>query len=321
MRRAWVAAVCSSALVLVTACAPSGPPKTALSQDDFGGIRFISAANLVRQQPLQPRRFESGPPQEITGDLRFPSEAGRVPAVILLHGCGGLNPLPPREARWASLLRSWGYATFLLDSFSERGLSEVCTTPALSQVQRVPDVYGALHLLATHPRIDPEHIFVLGWSHGAGVALESATEWAVRTFGRVDGPRLRAAIAFYPGCNYETPERNRIALPIRIHSGELDDSTLAAPCVRYTEMLAAAGADAEIIVYPGAQHGFDWPRAPGGSPHALNFGNCLIREASIVGPISLQRGCERRGWSHGYSAGATAEAERRVRDQLHQLRR
>jgi dienelactone hydrolase len=230
--------------------------------------------------------------------------------------------VPPREARWASLLRGWGYATLLLDSFSERGLAEVCTTPSqLNQVQRVPDVYGALRVLATHPRIDPDRIFVMGWSHGGGVALEAATTWAARTFGAASGPRLRGAIAFYPACNITAPERREVGVPVRIHAGELDDGTLAAPCVRYVNALREGGADAEVTVHQGAQHAFDWPQQAGTLRTGLNLGACEISEASILGPVTVPRGCERRGWSFGYSPRATAAAEAAVREQLAALGR
>lgn len=233
---------------------PIRPPVSSLASGEAGSVRFVTATNLVRQQPLSPRRFERGPEQIVSGDLRLPAGNERVPAVILLHGCGGLNPLPPREARWASLLRGQDYATLLLDSFSERGIAEVCTTPSqLNQVQRVPDVYGALRVLATHPRVDPERIFVMGWSHGGGVALEAATAWAARTFGEQGGPRLRGAVAFYPNCNIDAPERREVSVPVRVHAGEQDDATLAEPCVRYVASLRQRGADAEIMVHSGAQ--------------------------------------------------------------------
>jgi hypothetical protein len=52
----------------------------------------------------------------IWGDLELPAaRVERSPAVVLIHGSGGVSP---REDRWAEELRQAGVATFLLDSFS-----------------------------------------------------------------------------------------------------------------------------------------------------------------------------------------------------------
>ena len=83
------------------------------------------------------------------------------------------------EPNWGPVLRSWGYATFVLDSFRRRGLAEVCTNgPALVPLQRVPDAYGALRLLAAHPAIDPERIALMGFSHGGALTMLASTAWA-----------------------------------------------------------------------------------------------------------------------------------------------
>src|SRR5512140_1480438 len=61
----------------------------------------------------------------LTGRLKNPGGVGPFPAVVLLHGCGGISQR--RDHRWAERLTGWGYVTLQVDSFGLRGLSSVCT--------------------------------------------------------------------------------------------------------------------------------------------------------------------------------------------------
>ena len=56
----------------------------------------------------------------LTGRLNKPDGEGPFPAIVLLHGCGGIQP--KRDHRWAERLSGWGYVTLQVDSFWPRGL-------------------------------------------------------------------------------------------------------------------------------------------------------------------------------------------------------
>src|SRR4029453_6097833 len=56
----------------------------------------------------------------VWGDLELPpGRLERGPAVVLVHGSGGIGA---REDRWAEELRQAGVATFVIDSFTGRGI-------------------------------------------------------------------------------------------------------------------------------------------------------------------------------------------------------
>src|SRR5271154_6030415 len=57
------------------------------------------------------------------GTLTLPKGTPPFPAVILMHGCGGMTQ---NMNVWAQRLRSWGYAALILDSFAPRGIENVC---------------------------------------------------------------------------------------------------------------------------------------------------------------------------------------------------
>ncbi len=299
-------------------CAPAvSDLKPALSATDSGGLWFASAGSLVRSG----LRLVPGDPVVISGDLDFPSGAGPFPAVILAHGCGGISNA---ETGWAPVLRQWGYATFIVDSFRGRGLTEVCTSAAtLTGVQRIPDVYGALRILATHPRIDARRVALMGFSHGGILTLGAATVWAKDAYAAAGQPGFRAFVAFYPSCNVVYPERERVSAPLRIHSGELDDWTPAGPCIELTQLLKAAGQDMTITVYAGSHHGFDAiGRGYVRLPNVESGAACSLRAASILGPLlslSELRSCRRKGATIAWNPDATEQARRNVRAQLAEL--
>jgi dienelactone hydrolase len=59
----------------------------------------------------------------------------------------------------------------------------------------IGDTYRALELLATHPRIDPARIGVMGFSKGGGVALYAAMTRFQRRHGPA-GAKFAHHIAF-----------------------------------------------------------------------------------------------------------------------------
>ena len=309
-------------LTLVALCAGCAPAlkdlKPALSPADSGRLWFASAGSLARSATAS--GFVIADPIVISGDLQFPPGAGPFPAVVLAHGCGGVGNA---ESGWAPALREWGYATFIVDSLSGRGLREVCTSAAvLTGTQRIPDAYGALRILATHPRIDASRVALMGFSHGGILTMGASTTWAKEAFAPSGRPAFRAFLAFYPYCNTVYPERDRISGPVRIHAGELDDWTPAAPCVRLAQQLKASGQDAVATVYAGAHHSFDNYVALLYLPNVDSGADCAFQIPSILGPFppaSEVRKCVRKGATIGRSPEATELARRNVRAQLAEL--
>ena len=257
----------------------------------------------------------------LTGEKEI--RAGPFPVVILMHGCSGL----PSAAvgGWAPELRGWGYATFVVDSFGGRGLREVCTDSLrLTANHRIADAYGALRILATHPRLAGERAALMGFSHGGIATLAAGSEWARRTYAVPAGVGFRGFLPFYPYCNAEVPETAwGVAAPVRIHIGALDDWTPARTCEALVAKGRAAGFDMDITVYPDALHSFD---SVGTRSQYLssveNAADCTPKLGSMRGPILNLfelRGCIRRGATIGWSPEATRAARTNVRTQLARL--
>jgi dienelactone hydrolase len=203
-------------------------------------------------------------PAQIQGVLLRPEGDGPFPAIAMLHGCSGLRTergaIRTKPRFWAEHFRDLGYATLLVDSFTTRGIDEVCTgRHLLSPVrERADDARGALCYLQSRSDVRADRIGLLGWSNGAAAALSVV-------FDRGTAERdFRAAVAFYPNCtrNYPGGPDFRPYAPLYLLVGALDDWTPAAPCVALVERARARGAPVDIKVYPDAHHSFDEPGTP-----------------------------------------------------------
>ena len=319
MRR--LVAVSLLAALATGSCAPAlQDARTRLTAEDRGRIAFATPDTLARGDG----RLVPAGPVALTGELTLPAGPGPFAAVVLMHGCGGLGNA---EGGWVEPLTRAGYATFVVDSLTGRGLKEVCAdSRALLSLQRMPDAYGALRILATHPRLEAGRIALTGFSHGGGATLGASTRWAHDRYAAQAGAAFKVFLPFYPAnCSTVYPERLSIAAPLRIHVGELDDWTPAEPCRELVEALRTSGQDAEITLYAGAHHSFDnVGRRVVWLPNVDSAAGCRIEAVSILGPVrdaSAARGCLHKGATLGWSPAATEQARRNVLEQLGRLLR
>jgi dienelactone hydrolase len=248
------------------------------------------------------------------GELRLPIGAPpKVPAVVLVHGSGGVGA---GVDAWARVLNEAGIAAFILDSFSGRGIvSTVEDQDQLNSLAMMVDAYRALDVLAAHPRIRADRIAVMGFSKGAVASVFSAVERFRTTYGSTN--RFAAHIGLYTPCNARFNADTKVSgAPTRLYHGIADDYVSSVPCRDYVAELKAAGADVTLAEYAGAQHAFDNPASPPlfNVPKAQSTRNCRLKEGpdgttvnALTGaPYSLKTdSCVAIGAHVGYSAEAT----------------
>ncbi|HXF55200.1 MAG TPA: dienelactone hydrolase family protein [Hyphomicrobiaceae bacterium] len=207
--------------------------------------------------------FASAQGIEITGYYLRPKGHGRFPAVIGMHGCGGLfgsdrNRLSPNRMDWALRFLNAGYVVLFPDTYGPRGFRSVCEIKSSEQTVRladhVGDLVGAVAWLSGQSFVDKDRIALVGWGMG-GSAVLRILDPGFPLHQSVD---LKAAIAFYPRC--EPVERGPNYAPRlspTILMGAADEWVSPQSC-----NALAMRWGSPIVLYPGAYHNFDVPNVP-----------------------------------------------------------
>ena len=215
-----------------------------------GGVVTRSApfTNLTPDAPLT-----------IPATLVRPRGEGPFPAIVQLHGCGGLEEQSYRWARWFA---DHGYVALVVDSFGPRRVKGDCKTgpdePPITA--RLDDAFGALRYLQSLPYVIPDRVASIGWSQGGVYAMSvingPSIERAEARGVAVPAVGFAAGIGVYPGgCSSLITQQ--VVRPLLVLIGGADDWTPAAKCVEMVDAMKSRGADATVVVYPGAYHYFD----------------------------------------------------------------
>ncbi|MFM7312625.1 MAG: dienelactone hydrolase family protein, partial [Cyanobium sp.] len=141
-------------------------------------------------------RIAEAPPVSLGASLRLPAEVCEpLPAVLLLHGSGGLGS---SVLGWQEELAAQGLATFAPDCFSGRGIRRTVEDQGvLPQLAMALDALRALEWLRRDPRLDPQRIAVIGFSRG-GLAALLAGQRRLQRLAGLQGEGFAAVVAFYP---------------------------------------------------------------------------------------------------------------------------
>src|SRR5258706_5597218 len=91
----------------------------------------LIAAPLDPVEVLSLERDSAGAAQRLRAYYARPAYSGPAPAVVIAHGCNGLygrdGSLDRRWQSIADLALAEGFAVLVVDSFSTRGVREICT--------------------------------------------------------------------------------------------------------------------------------------------------------------------------------------------------
>ena len=202
----------------------------------------------------------------LAGYLAKPQGEGPFPAVVLMHGCGGLQKNTSEQTTWramsdhADLLNENGYVTLILDSFSPRGV-ESCGGDFNNSMRLFPllvkDSEPAFDYLVSLSFVDEARIGYAGFSLGGVAALHVASNHRQNARNpRVDRD-YAASVAYYPHCGeWEKIYDFANGRPLTILIGADDTWTPTPLCRALADHWAD---DVDIEIYSNAYHGFDLP--------------------------------------------------------------
>jgi dienelactone hydrolase len=231
LRLAWLAAICGPLI---------GSPS--LSADEL--VQIVPHRATISFEP-------PGNSSPLFGYLARPEQPGRLPAVVVLHGCTGFAV---HDVGAAAMLKTWGYVAVALDSL---GAAVTCGQ-SMGVVAETSDAYAALRWLAAQDFVDADRVAVVGYSMGGSAVLNGVEQSPLASAPR----HFRAAVAYYPDCNVSS---GLMTVPVLILIGDRDDWASAAACRRLAAHESdiginrvAGGVPVQLVVYPTATHAFDW---------------------------------------------------------------
>ncbi len=230
------------------------PAPERLSEMQGDAITFPS------RSPYTLAEADSAPAESGVGRLFLPPEAtaaAPVPAVILLHGAGGV--ISTREPTYARQLASLGVAALVVDSFAarrDRAAGFVERLLEITEVMLVADAYAALAYLDSRPEIDAGRTALIGFSYG-GMASVFAAYAQVAEALAPPGLRFAGHVAFYAPCIARFSRTETTGAPVLMLWGDGDAIVDGARCAEIAEDLRAGGSSVERKVYAGAFHQWD----------------------------------------------------------------
>jgi dienelactone hydrolase len=222
------------------------------------------------------------------------------------------------ELSWVNDLREVGIATYVVDSFRGRNISNICTGgETINVASPIIDLYRAAEVLDGHPYVDSSRLAVMGFSFGGRAAIWSGF---TRFQDAYDGRVFAGHIAFYPStCYIELADEEMSGGPLRLFHGTEDNWTPIDQCQEMINRLASAGADAVLTGYPDAGHSFDNPGLAWAvshfSPASVSPRNCTFTEinGAIIDPdtgdvAGVASPCVERGVNYAYNPTAREAA-------------
>jgi dienelactone hydrolase len=183
---------------------------------------LIEFPNLPGREPVRLIGYLARPDTGLSALTREPSgNTAPYPAVVLLHGCGGISS---HSAEIADRLGASGYVALAVDTLGSRGMERGCRSDTFQD--QAFDAYAAFRYLSALDAVDPARVALLGQSMGGSAVLYALDrDLAAQYFKQM----FRAGIAYYPRCAVVSSAPMMTA-PVLILIGDADQLNAAEAC-------------------------------------------------------------------------------------------
>ncbi len=185
----------------------------------------------------------------------------RAPAVVLLHGAGGV--MQAREHTYAGQLAAMGIGAVVVDVFGARrdlATSFVDRVIEITETMALTDAYATLAWLKARPEIDASRVALWGFSYGAMSSVFAANAAIAERLSTLFGlgrTRFAGHIGFYGPCITEFDEPRTTGAPLLLAWGSGDELIDPKRCGALADQLRAGGSKVRTVVFEGAAHQWD----------------------------------------------------------------
>lgn len=192
---------------------------------------------------------------------RGASARERAPAVVLLHGAGGVSHA--RENTYAAQLAQMGIGAVVVDVFGARrelATSFVDRVIQITETMALADAYAALTWLKARPEIDARRVALWGFSYGAMSSVFAANAAVADRLAELYGlgaTRFAGHIGFYGPCITEFDDPRTTGAPLLLAWGSGDELIDAGRCEELATQLRGGGSTVNTRVFEGAAHQWD----------------------------------------------------------------
>ena len=182
--------------------------------------------------------------------------SGKRPGVLVVHEWWGHNAYARKRA---DMLAKLGYTAFALDMYGAGKLAEHPEDAKKFMQATLADMNvaetrfnAAMNWLQQQPTVDPTKIAAIGYCFGGGTVLHMA-----RT-----GTDLAGVVSFHGSLTTKTPaQAGQVKAKILVLNGADDPFVTAEQIAALKQEMKRAGADLELVNYPGVKHSFTNPDA------------------------------------------------------------
>jgi dienelactone hydrolase len=191
------------------------------------------------------------------GYLAYPENIkGKQPGVLVVHEWWGLNDYARKRAR---MLAELGYTALAVDMYGDgkQAMHPDDAGKFSSELMKNFDVAkarfrAAMDFLKRQPTVDPNRIAAIGYCFGGGVVLNMARQ----------GVDLKGVASFHGALMAVKPAQpGMVRAKILVLTGADDKFVPPEQVEAFRKEMKAAGADFQVISYPGAVHSFTNPEA------------------------------------------------------------
>ena len=290
----------------------------------FARQEFITIQSITLSDNDFLQGKSDGKPVTIAGRLLLPKATpeAKQPAVVLIHGSGGIGGSSASLPAWEQELTSAGFAVFTIDSFTSRGIvSTIADQSQLGRYNAIIDAYRALDILAKHRNIDAAKVAIMGFSRGGQSSTYSNLERFRKSYGSPDR-YFAAHISVYASCGWTLKDEDQVVSPMLFLHGAADDWATPASCKDYSKRLAGAGKKVRHVEYLDAHHSYDSPgfKTPVKVASGQKWGECKVAEENGVlvnidtkQPFAFSDACVKKGTTVAYHEEATKKSYEEVK--------